>query len=888
MSNLEPEDDFIRADLGRMFDRIAGALADWLKSQLFRLKGKNWWKNHVCSLLSEEHQGMVAGGEWKDIHDLDLHALLGVLASNFPFLKGQGALKKEHRDPIHGMRKARNRCVGHRPVRGVSHQELVIHIDAMKAFCPVIGAGKALREEIDSLAKRLREYEPTAPREIIARVSPSSIVGTGDSKPLMEFFGGEELTPSQLNAVSALQAFLDDPNEKCFILRGYAGTGKTFLIGGLIRYLKSRHRMAQMMAPTGRAAHVLRERHQVDASTIHRHIYSLVSLKEYREVDQNGDITFKFYFDLKNNDIEHDTVFIVDEASMIADVHSESEFMHFGSGRLLSDLVRYINFDANDYRKKLILVGDDAQLEPYGMKFSPALDTEYLERKCLLPSKSAELTDVVRQLDSSPILENATRMRELLKSGKFPEFEFKADGSVITETTPDKFVTAFVDAWHASPAKAGVILTFTNPGAKTYNQAVRSRLFPDEMSLVRGDRIIVVKNNYNHERTLLNGQMGWVVDTSSQVEHHKVPMNVGAGSDGKRKTEIIELKFRNATLRFDADGGGTFDITCKIFEECMHNNEAGVPSNTSKALYVDFILRHPDLPQKSPEFKEQLKGDPYFNSVMLKFGYAITCHKAQGGEWHTVFVDFSGKNKLNAESLRWSYTALTRAEAAIVATNALHHGILRAKKALPTVAVERVPKEPETVMISEAEQPTTQGDTSPATTLPGAIRQAVELALPDDWKISAVRSLPYQERFTIAAGEATMTVSFYYNSKNRISKVQIASAPSRPDFDDLALRVFEPLKGRTLFEEKVDPVALKSCHQNFFAKLMTSLEIKNVILVSAESKDDFRLMTRLRYGGREGTVNYYFDKLGAMTSFTAHPSCPAELIHQLNGIHGGG
>ncbi|MEP4076989.1 ATP-dependent DNA helicase [Haloferula sp.] len=886
MSALEPEDEFIRKDLGQSFDQIAGALADWLKGQLFRLKGKNWWKSHVCSLLSEEQQGRVADGEWNDIRDLDLYALLGVLISNFPFLKCQGALKKEHRDLILGMRVARNRCVGHRPVRGVSRQELLIHIDAMKSFCPVIGASKALREGIDSLAKRVREYEATALREIPAKTPPAPSVEAGDQRSLLDFFGDEELTPSQANAVEGLQAFLDDPDEKCFILRGYAGTGKTFLIGGLIRYLKSRHRMAQMMAPTGRAAHVLRDRHQMEASTIHRHIYSLTSLKEYREMDHSGDLTFKFYFDRKNNDIEHDTVFIVDEASMIGDVHSESEFMHFGSGRLLSDLIRYINFDKNDYRKKLILVGDDAQLPPVGMNSSPALDTDYLKKKCLIPSKSIELTDVVRQLDSSPILDNATRMRELLKSGKFPAFEFKVDGSSITETTPEMFVTAFVDAWHDSPSQSGVIVAYTNASARTYNQAVRARLFSGKDSLIQGDRVIVVKNNYNYKRTLLNGQMGFVVNASPDLEVRKVPLNVGVDSGGQRKTEIIELKFRDATLRFDDDRGGTFEVECKIFEDCMHNNEAGVPSEISKALYVDFKTRHPGLTPKSPEFKEQLKADPYFNAVMLKFGYAITCHKAQGGEWHTVFIDFSGKNKLNADGLRWSYTALTRAEAAIVATNALHHHILKPKKPatrpLSETATASLP-ESDSGSLPKGGQP--EATDSPAE----AIRRLVETVLPSDWEVSTARTLPYQERFTLAAGEETVTISVYHNSKEKISKVQISPTPGKPDLDEIALKAFGSLKGSSLSLENKENKEHQEVGEGqlaFAESLRSELEATKILVVSLESKSEYHLMARLRAGGQEGCVNYYFDKHGSFTRFMPQSSCPPGIIDQLNELHG--
>ncbi|MFZ4595215.1 MAG: ATP-dependent DNA helicase, partial [Verrucomicrobiaceae bacterium] len=744
-----------------------------------------------------------------------------------------------------------------------------------------------------TLKKSVEHFQSTRP-------SPGSDAPAGqdlspmippNGKRLADFFGTEQLTESQTKAVDALQRFLEDPDERCFILRGYAGTGKTFLIGGLVRYLQEVHRKPLMMAPTGRAAHVLRDRHQVEASTVHRTIYSLAALKDYRELDEGGDITYKFYFDLKNNDIDHDTVFIVDEASMISDLYSESEFMHFGSGRLLSDLLRYINFDGNDYRKKLILVGDNAQLPPFGASAalpSPALDANYLLQKRRIKSSECELTDVVRQLDSSPILKNATEMRRMLHEDRFQKFDFVADGATIREFPLDEFIETFVREREAESFTTTVIVAYMNATTKTYNEAVRARLFPGIESLTAKDQIIVVRNNYNYERSLLNGQMGLVVATDDQLETRTVLLNVGLDDEGKRKIESIELKFRNATLRFSDDQGNPFDMTCKISEDCLLNGLSDLPSRYSKALYVDFQNRNPRLKPGQPEFKEALKADPYFNAVMLKFGYAITCHKAQGGEWRTVFVDFAGMNKLNAESMRWSYTALTRAESSVVATNALHHSILKATKqaaAAPVATAATLPASSGTTTEPEKES-ANPADVRPGLTLAAAIRQQVEQLLPEGWKIASTRTLPYLERVIFSIGSSQVTAAIYYKSNNRISKFQITPVQGQDAIDQQAADFLAPLKGLSLVHGQEATSDIRETHEPFIEELEGELAANQLELVSLKSNTEFHLVARFRHCLVEGSVNYYFKGKGMFSSFDPQSDCPASIIERIQSIHG--
>lgn len=872
---------------------VATDLAEWLHGQFFRQSGKSWWDFHVSGLVMERDQQRINVGEWTELEDLDLGALLNLLKANYRFLKGKKVFGKESRETIGAMTQLRNRCEGHWPLKGIPLDEVVMHVNTLQEFSRMIRGGKARSEQIAALGKSVENFQSTglspAPdsppkEERLPMISP-------DGKCLADYFGAEQLTESQTKAVDALQRFLEDPDERCFILRGYAGTGKTFLIGGLVRYLQDVHRKPEMMAPTGRAAHVLCDRHQVEASTIHRTIYSLAALKDYRELDERGDITYKFYFDLRNNDHDHDTIFIVDEASMISDLYSESEFMHFGSGRLLSDLLRYINFDGNDYRKKLILIGDNAQLPPFGSSASlpsPALDTNYLQKKCRINSSGCELTDVVRQLDSSPILKNATEMRRMLQEDRFQKFDFASDGETIRELRPDQFIETFVRERDAESFSSTVIVAFKNATTKTYNEAVRARLFPGIKSITPKDQIIVVRNNYNYERALLNGQMGLVVATDDQLETRIVPLNVGLDDEGKRKVEAIKLQFRNATLRFSDDQGNPFDVTCKISEDCLLNGLSDLDSLYSKALYVDFQNRNPGLKPGLPEFKETLKADPYFNAVMLKFGYAITCHKAQGGEWRTVFVDFAGMNKLNAESMRWSYTALTRAETSVVATNALHHSILK-----PTKQATASPDPTTTTPLScSGTTSQTKGESENPASIPAglrpasAIRQQVDRLLPVGWKIASTRTLPYQERVILSIGSRHVTAAISYKSNHRINKIQITPVQGQDAIDQQAADFLAPLKGFSLVQGEQASTEVLEIHQPFIDELKKQLATEDLELVSIKSNTEFHLVARFRHSHAEGAVNYYFKGKGSFSSFVPQSDCPATIIERIQSIHG--
>jgi hypothetical protein len=320
-------------------------------------------------------------------------------------------------------------------------------------------------------------------------------------------------------------------------------------------------------------------------------------------------------------------------------------------------------------------------------------------------------------------------------------------------------------------------------------------------------------------------------------------------------------------------------MTCKISEHYLLNGVSDLDSLYSKALYVDFQKRNPGLKLGQPEFKEALKADPYFNSVLLKFGYAITCHKAQGGEWRTVFVDFDGKNKLNADSMRWSYTALTRAETSVVATNALHHSILKATKQAPA---SPAPPESSGTTAEPSELSANPAGFTPA----AAIRRQVEQLLPEGWKIASARTLPYQERIILSIGSSHVRVSIYYKSNYQISKISITPLQGQEAINQQAAEFLAPLKGLSLVLGQKAPPEIREIHEPFVDELRRELAENQLELVSAKSNTEFHLVARFRHGHAEGSVNYYFKGKGTFSSFDPQSDCPGPIIERIQSIHG--
>ncbi len=481
------------------------------------------------------------------------------------------------------------------------------------------------------------------------------------------------LTADQQNVLGALKEFVSAGMEKCFLLQGYAGTGKTFLIRRFVQWLQSEKMGFMLSAPTGRAGKVLAEKTGYPAGTIHRSIYGMDRLLEIPGAKEED--RFKFYYGLKLiAPDERPRVIVVDESSMVSDREDDEKFLRFGSGRLLKDLLEFAGEKQGDSRCQVVFVGDPAQLPPIGMDISPALDAEYLKKEFGVESRRAALRQVVRQEGNSAILKAAERIRADIEARRENRLEICPDAKELIEIDSGQVV----DLWEKTCPKDRepdlapplICVTWRNKTALEFNVSVRARLHGqgDGMQPVQArDYLMIVCNNY--KTGLWNGELALVKSAAEKNEIRTV------GIRSKEGLKRIELAFRQVTLAVPCGGGSVSAITCMILENVLFGRERDLTEDEQIALWVDFKNRNPGLLPRTDEFKLALAADPYFHALRVKFGYAVTCHKAQGGEWPTAIVVFERQRPV-LENLRWAYTAITRAKNTLFGIGFPRRGII--------------------------------------------------------------------------------------------------------------------------------------------------------------------------------------------------------------------
>ena len=444
-----------------------------------------------------------------------------------------------------------------------------------------------------------------------------------------------EATNSQKKIIEKLSEYLaDDDYSRIFVLNGYAGTGKTTLISALVAVLKELRIKPVLLAPTGRAAKVLARYCGEQALTIHKRIYRQRT---------NADYESKFSLDINR---EQGAVFIVDEASMLSDATGEG--MIFGSGSLLEDLIRYVRSGRGC---RLILVGDGAQLPPVGSEASPALDPENLSRYGDVIYTSMD--EVVRQHTESGILFNATMVRCMLENGIFEVPRFDMNYPDIEAVEGIDFMEKLQDAYDRYGRDEVIVITRSNKRANRYNEGIRRYVLGAEEEIESGDMLMVVKNNYHHY-------------ASTGTEESDAAMNFIANGDIarlvrlRRFEELYGFHFANAVLSF-ADYGD-LEIECKILLDTIRSESPSLTREESNRLFYEIEKDYADVKSRIKRYKE-IRENPHYNAIQVKFAYAVTCHKAQGGQWRAVFVDrcLFGDEPMTRDLLRWLYTAMTRA-----------------------------------------------------------------------------------------------------------------------------------------------------------------------------------------------------------------------------------
>jgi ATP-dependent exoDNAse (exonuclease V) alpha subunit len=444
----------------------------------------------------------------------------------------------------------------------------------------------------------------------------------------------------QLELFKRLDSFLtSDDGDECFLLKGYAGTGKTTVISALVKALRKYNYKYVLLAPTGRAAKVISGYSSKKAYTIHKRIYRKKSAMSIDESFLPGD------------NVATDTLFIVDEASMISDEVS-------GNNRnsLLQDLISYVY---NTKNCKLMLVGDTAQLPPVGSVNSPALEEKVLKDNFRLNVFAFELTEVVRQEKDSGILMNVTGIRELIRNNKneIPSIITKGFKDVF-RLNGDRLEEGLNYAYKKYGMDRTLVICRSNKNANLYNQQIRGRILFRDEEITGGDQIMVVRNNYFWLQEEEENSTGFIAN--GDIARIKKIRNF---------QDMYGFRFADAQVEF-IDYAENLTINCKLMLDTLYAESPALQPTDQKRFYLEVMKDYDHIANKRAKF-EELKTNPYYNALQVKFAYAVTCHKAQGGQWDAVFVDqgYLTEEMVNNDFLRWFYTACTRATTALFLVN---------------------------------------------------------------------------------------------------------------------------------------------------------------------------------------------------------------------------
>ena len=488
-------------------------------------------------------------------------------------------------------------------------------------------------------------------------------------------------TESQAKVLYHLSAFILTEKERpLYLLRGYAGTGKTTLVSTLVKTLPSIGMRYQLLAPTGRAAKVMSYYTGKPASTLHRKLYRFQAVA-------NGELRMT-----RAENKAKDTVFIVDECSMISDQGDGYSW----SRSLLDDLIEYV---FSDSRCKLLLIGDSAQLPPVGLDISPAMDFDILRNSFNLTMATYEMKEVMRQELDSGILHNATNLRNLMSTDNGQQSTVFYDNqyelpvldinnfSDIIKIDPMSFEELL---WQSFGDKRSnneaVVICRSNKRANMFNQAIRSRVLQEEGELSTGDKLMVVKNNYywsqqttnNSQQTTDNGQQTSSTSQNLRISESQNLNNISFIANGdmieitriNKFEEMYGFHFADVDIQLtDYEDAPTLSV--KIIMEALNSDTPALTNEDAKRLYQAVEEDYMDIP-RAADRRKMMKENPYFNALQVKFGYALTCHKTQGGQWRNVFIEapyLPEETILELGDLRWLYTAMTRASEKVYLVN---------------------------------------------------------------------------------------------------------------------------------------------------------------------------------------------------------------------------
>ena len=679
---------------------------------------------------------------------------------------------------------------------------------------------------------------------------------------LRDIMGNIEYTRSQQNAVEAFRQFLDD-DSTIFILKGAAGTGKTTILKAFVDIARgvddgeqAAQRVCHVMAPTGRAAMILSEKTGLQASTVHRAIYMLSNSSKRRMNNVSEDDIIQLKFVLRKNEDSEEAIYFVDEASMIQDCFSENDLFTFGSGHLLKDLFSYAD------GRKIVFVGDYAQLPPVGQSLSPAMDQDYLATHYNVDCRVALLDEVVRQDVESGILLNATALRRSIDRKSFMSFTVDYADDVVN--ADNDLLEPYFRLMPDKPNPQSIVITHTNRQALQYNQAIRRHYFGTKVArLLPGELLMIARNNYRADCELFNGSFVRVVECDSDAAVERYPVRLrGSG-------KLVDLTFRKVKIEYRSYGQRK-EAKVMLLDNFIDDENAIVSKEVVQAQTVLFheklpeklrkhlkeirsALNHPDemkgnmmLEDMVKCYVDRVQKDEYFNAVVCKYGYAITCHKAQGGEWRNVFVDMNraGGSQSNETYFRWAYTSITRSSGCLWLYRAPQFNYLSKLVVRP---IQSQPK----LKVSTA--------TSDVDYRDERFSRIQRMALQVGMSASEDRRYAYQHRITLCNAVESATFVLWYNSKG-YTKTTLANR-SGDVFEQEAEAIIRRSLGgaEVTFSAPERPLAEK-----LFAYVRELLEGDGITLLNVTSEnycDTYHLQT-----DGVAKVQFFYNAKGEFTS----------------------
>ncbi len=461
-------------------------------------------------------------------------------------------------------------------------------------------------------------------------------------------------TSGQEEVIDSLCEFILTPNnDEIFVLRGFAGTGKTSLIGALVKTMEQLQRQCVLMAPTGRAAKVFSLYADHPAFTIHKRIY--------RQKSIDKDSIFSLNYNMLAN-----VLFIVDEASMIPNEGLSGTM--YGTGRLLDDLIQFV-YGGQGCR--LILMGDTAQLPPVGEEESPALQNDIIGGYGL-NVRSHTMRQVVRQQEESGILWNATHLRQLIESEEYfclPKIRF-SEFCDVRNVPGNELIEAINDSYSHCGLDDTMVVCRSNKRAYIYNNGIRNQILGREEELSTGDLLMIAKNNYFWFEDFTKPSSRPERSEVERSEHTDFIANgdIAIVERVRNIRELYGFRFADCCLRLpDYDD---LELDATVLLDTLHTEAPALTHEQSERLFNNIMEDYMDIPNKRDRMKK-MREDPYFNALQIKYAYAVTCHKAQGGQWSRVFIDqgYMTDDMLGPDYFRWLYTAITRATETVYLVN---------------------------------------------------------------------------------------------------------------------------------------------------------------------------------------------------------------------------